>query len=90
NPAFAPKKNPYRAVTEAKKQVAMRVQQAIAIIQEKVEGQIIGRRPDFNLAHRLPLDKIQGETISFDECRYTLINSCFQSVSEEQPYQLTR
>ena len=52
----------------------MRVQQAIAIIQEKLEGQIIGRRPDFNLAHRLRLDKIQG---AFDECRYTLINSCF-------------
>lgn len=68
----------------------MRVQQAIAIIQEKLEGQIIGRRPDFNLAHRLRLDKIQGETITFDECRYTLINSCFQTVSEEQPYQLTR
>ncbi|MEQ5991511.1 fructose-1,6-bisphosphatase [Enterococcus faecalis] len=90
NPAFAPKKNPYRALTEAEKQVAMRVQQAIAIIQEKLEGQIIGRRPDFNLAHRLRLDKIQGETITFDECRYTLINSCFQTVSEEQPYQLTR
>ena len=56
----------------------MRVQQAIAIIQEKLEGQIIGRRPDFNLAHRLRLDKIQGETIAFDECRYTLINSCFK------------
>lgn len=90
NPAFAPKKNPYRALTEAEKQVAMRVQQAIAIIQEKLEGQIIGRRPDFNLAHRLRLDKIQGETITFDKCRYTLINSCFQTVSEEQPYQLTR
>ena len=90
NPAFAPKKNPYRALTEDEKQVAMRVQQAIAIIQEKLEGQIIGRRPDFNLAHRLRLDKIQGETITFDECRYTLINSCFQTVSEEQPYQLTR
>ena len=90
NPAFAPNKNPYRALTEAEKQVAMRVQQAIAIIQEKLEGQIIGRRPDFNLAHRLRLDKIQGETITFDECRYTLINSCFQTVSEEQPYQLTR
>ena len=90
NPAFAPKKNPYRALTEAEKQIAMRVQQAIAIIQEKLEGQIIGRRPDFNLAHRLRLDKIQGETITFDECRYTLINSCFQTVSEEQPYQLTR
>ncbi|MFU1824971.1 fructose-bisphosphatase class III, partial [Enterococcus faecium] len=64
NPAFAPKKNPYRALTEAEKQVAMRVQQAIAIIQEKLEGQIIGRRPDFNLAHRLRLDKIQGETIT--------------------------
>lgn len=88
NPAFAPNKNPYRALTEAEKQVAMRVQQAIAIIQEKLEGQIIGRRPDFNLAHRLRLDKIQGETITFDECRYTF--SCFQTVSEEQPYQLTR
>ncbi|MGH1788586.1 fructose-1,6-bisphosphatase [Enterococcus faecalis] len=90
NPAFAPKKNPYRVLTEDEKQVAMRVQQAIAIIQEKLEGQIIGRRPDFNLAHRLRLDKIKGETITFDECRYTLINSCFQTVSEEHPYQLTR
>lgn len=90
NPAFAPKKNPYRALTEDEKQVAMRVQQAIAIIQEKLEGQIIGRCPDFNMSHRLRLDKIQGETITFDECHYTLINSCFQTVSEEQPYQLTR
>ncbi|MGC2993890.1 fructose-bisphosphatase class III, partial [Enterococcus faecalis] len=36
------------------------------------------------------LDKIQGETITIDECRYTLINSCIQTDSEEQPYQLTR
>ncbi|MCU9778269.1 fructose-bisphosphatase class III, partial [Enterococcus faecalis] len=84
------KKYPYRALTEDEKQIAMCVQQAIAIIQEKLEGQIIGRRHDFNLAHRLRLDKIQGETITFDECRYTLINICLQTVSEEQPYQLTR
>lgn len=89
NLAFYPKENPYEKLPPTESQNAMLVQQAIAIIQEKLEGQIIQRRPDFNLNHRLRLDKLTENTLTVDGQKYTLINQCFKTVDNNAPFRLT-
>ena len=41
----------------------MKMHKAIAIIQFKLEGQLIQKRPEFDMADRLLLDKINYEKI---------------------------
>ncbi len=67
------------------------VHQALSIIQFKLEGQIISRRPDFEMADRNLLERIDYEqqTINLAGQIYTLKNVCFQTISPELPNQLT-
>ncbi|MCK8060364.1 MULTISPECIES: fructose-1,6-bisphosphatase [unclassified Fusibacter] len=68
-----------------------RMQKAIAIIQFKLEGQIIRRRPDLNLNDRLLLEKIdyrQG-TVLIDGVDYELIDKVLPTIDPEDPYRLT-
>jgi fructose-1,6-bisphosphatase-3 len=75
---------------EEDKQLA-RVQQAIAIIQFKLEAQIIKRHPEFKADKRLLLDKINfnNQTIEVDGKNYPLKNTYFPTVDANDPYQLT-
>lgn len=88
NLAFAPKKNPYTILSKQEKIDSMLIQQAMAVIQQKLEGQVILRHPDFNMADRLLLDKINDQTITIDRTDYPLINACFQTVDPQVPYTL--
>ena len=67
------------------------VHQALSIIQFKLEGQIISRRPDFEMADRNLLERIDYDqhTINLSGQTYTLKNACFQTISPELPNQLT-
>ncbi|MCJ1979936.1 fructose-1,6-bisphosphatase [Pseudolactococcus carnosus] len=67
------------------------VHQALSIIQFKLEGQIISRRPDFEMADRNLLERIDydQQTINLAGQTYTLKNACFQTISPELPNQLT-
>ncbi len=67
------------------------VHQALSIIQFKLEGQIISRRPDFEMADRNLLERIDydQQTINLSGQTYTLKNACFQTISPELPNQLT-
>ena len=64
---------------------------AITIIQLKLEGQIIKRRPHYQMEGRLLLDKINLEqgTISLDGIVCPLLDTHFPTVDPEQPYWLT-
>jgi len=92
NPQFRPLKRKigenycYESLEKLEK-----VHQALAIIQFKLEGQIIKRRPEFEMSNRLMLDKINRETnqISIQPKVHTLVGSCFQTVDPKAPYQLT-
>ncbi|MTD39097.1 fructose-bisphosphatase class III [Erwinia sp. CPCC 100877] len=86
---FFPKKNPYRQLSTTEKTDAMKIQQAMAIIQEKIEGQLIKRRPEFNMNHRLLLEKVQNQQLLIDGTAYPLVNTCFQTIDWQQPYRLT-
>ncbi|MCJ1976479.1 fructose-1,6-bisphosphatase [Pseudolactococcus paracarnosus] len=67
------------------------VHQALSIIQFKLEGQIISRRPDFEMADRNLLERIDydQQTINLAGETYALKNACFQTISPELPNQLT-
>ena len=63
---------------------------AIAIIQFKLEGQIIKRRTYFNMKDRLLLDKIDYEkhTIKLDGKVYQLMDDKFKTIDPKNPYEL--
>lgn len=86
---FKPKSNPYCKLSITEITDAMKIQQAMAVIQEKLEGQLIQRRPEFMMTPRLLLDKIHNGQITIDHVTYPLVNECFQTVDWSDPYRLT-
>lgn len=64
---------------------------AIAIIQFKLEAQIIIGNPQFAMEDRLLLDKIDYDegTISIDGKKYELLDTFFPTIDPKDPYELT-
>jgi fructose-1,6-bisphosphatase-3 len=77
--------------TENEKQLMARMHKAISVIQLKVEGQIIQRRPQFQMEDRLLLDKINYEdgTIQIGDKTYPLNDTLFPTIDPDNPYELT-
>ena len=69
----------------------MKMHKAIAIIQFKLEGQVIKRRPEFNMDKRLLLDKIDYEegTIMIEGKKYELLDKSFPTIDPNNPYELS-
>lgn len=69
----------------------MKMHKAIAIIQFKLEGQLIARRPEFNMDSRRLLDKINYETgiITIDGKEYPLLDKNFPTIDPQDPYKLS-
>ncbi|MGV8982246.1 fructose-1,6-bisphosphatase [Clostridium sp.] len=65
---------------------------AISIIQFKLEGSIIKRRPNYEMQNRLLLDKINYEkgTIDIDGKEYPLNDTNFPTIDPKDPYKLTQ
>ena len=68
-----------------------KVHQALAIIQFKLEGQIISRRPEFDMDSRNILTMIDydKQTIALNGQHYPLTDTCFQTISPDDPNRLT-
>ncbi|ATO44453.1 fructose-1,6-bisphosphatase [Loigolactobacillus coryniformis subsp. coryniformis] len=91
NVAFRPKQlRSERPLSKAEELQITQIHQAIAIIQFKLEGPVIARRPEFKMAHRRLLDRIdyQKMTIQLHGKIYPLENTCFQTVDPTDPYKL--
>ncbi len=69
-----------------------RMHKAIAVIQFKLEGRLIRRRPDFGMEERLLLDKINYEkgTICMRGKEYPLKDTHFPTIDPKDPYRLTK
>ncbi len=67
-----------------------KVHKAISVIQMKLEGQLSQRRPEFNMAHRVFLDKIDYEkgTVVVEGKQYPLTDTSFPSVNPVVPFAL--
>ena len=77
--------------TEKDKLLSARMYKAITIILFKLEGQKVLRRPEFGMADRLLLDKINYEdkTITLGDKVYPLLDCDFPTVDPNNPYELT-
>lgn len=69
----------------------MKMHKAISIIQFKLEGSLIMRRPEFHMEDRLLLDKInyENKTVTIDGQVFTMKDVDFPTVNPENPYALT-
>lgn len=69
----------------------MKMHKAIAIIQFKLEGSLIKRRPEFQMEDRLLLDKIdyENKTINIGGKAYAMRDVEFPTVNPEDPYALS-
>ena len=88
---FYPRLSEDDEYTENERQLMAKMQKAIAIIQFKLEAQIIQRRPHFQMQDRLLLDKIDyaNGVIEIDGEIYPLRDSNFPTIDPQNPYQLT-
>ncbi|MGO1923270.1 MAG: fructose-bisphosphatase class III, partial [Jeotgalicoccus sp.] len=91
NSAFHPKKTPDKILSDDENLQMTKVQQAISIIQFKLEAPIIKRRPSFDMYDRLVLENINYETMEYtvDGSTYKLENTCFNTVDPDNPSALT-
>lgn len=81
----------HNSANEAETQLTMKMHKAISVIQFKLEGQLILRRPEFNMQERLLLDKIDyvNGTMELSGHQYKLLDTHLPTVDPEHPYELT-
>ncbi|MFL2081265.1 fructose-1,6-bisphosphatase [Latilactobacillus sakei] len=92
NSAFMPVEDPNQGpLTRAEKLKISQVQQALAIMQFKLELTVIKRHPEFNMDHRLLLSQVdfKRRILHLNGQEYPLENTCFQLVDPENPEALT-
>lgn len=77
--------------TTAETAMNMKMHKAIAIIQFKLEGQLIAKRKSFHMEDRRLLDKIDYEngTIDWHGKSYKLLDTNFPTIDPKNPYRLT-
>ena len=73
------------------KRMIARMQKAAAIMQFKLEGQMLARHPEWGLEHRRLLHRINHEagTIEVDGVSYPLLDTHFPTIDPANPYELT-
>ncbi|WP_027869303.1 fructose-bisphosphatase class III [Eubacterium sp. AB3007] len=72
-------------------ELAAKMHKAIAIMQFKCEGQRIMAHPEYEMEHRLLLDKINWEkgTVTIEGTEYEMADMNLPTVDPEHPYELT-
>lgn len=80
-----------RSFTTTETDLNMKMHKAIVVIQLKLEGQLIARRPGFRMSDRRLLDKIDYEqgTIDWYGKTLKLRDSNFPTIDSKDPYRLT-
>lgn len=69
-----------------------KIQKAAAIIQFKLEGELIKKHPEFKMENRIILDKInyKDSSIIINGKKYFLNDKNFPTINPENPYELTK
>ncbi len=88
---FNPKVAGDELLNESEQWLNRLMHKAISIIQFKLEGQLIQRRPEFKMGDRLLLSNIdyEGGAIEIGGVRYPLNDDFFPTIDPKDPYQLT-
>lgn len=89
---FKPKEDEDCDLSRKELHLISQMHKAIAIIQFKLEGQIIKRRPAFKMDDRLLLEKINYDegTIDLYGKIYELVDSNFPTINKVKPYELSK
>lgn len=76
---------------EVNPDLAAKMCKAISVIEFKVEGQLIMRHPEYRMADRLLLDKINFEngTVMINGTAYPLKDTSFPTIDPADPYRLS-
>ncbi len=87
---FKPKIENEKDYSDKEMNLIAKMHKAIAILQFKLEGEIIKRRPNFSMEDRLLLDKINYEegTINLNGTIYKLKDNKFSTINPKNPYEL--
>lgn len=90
NKIFAPKTETEEHYDDENQQLS-KIQQALAVIQFKLEGEIIQRNPDFQMEDRLILDQVNldNNTVVIEGKEYDLTHHDFPTIDLDDPYKLT-
>jgi fructose-1,6-bisphosphatase-3 len=88
---FLPKLPDDNDTDEKNRMLMARMHKAIAIIQFKLEGALINKRPEWGMADRNLLHRINREqaTIELNGKTYPLLDNNFPTVNPADPYKLT-
>lgn len=72
-------------------ELVARMQKAAAVMQFKLEGQMLEQHPEWNLDHRRVLHRINHEdgTIELDGVSYPLRDTLFPTIDPDNPYELS-
>lgn len=83
---------PKESRNEKNNSLMSKIHKAITIIQFKIEAEIIKNNPDFNMEHRILLDKINFEkgTVCIDGVDYPLTDKNFPTIDPKNPLELTQ
>ncbi|MBN2619260.1 MAG: fructose-1,6-bisphosphatase [Spirochaetales bacterium] len=88
---FETKASDDSSLSTREKLILTRMHKAITIIQLKLEGQVIKRRPEYKMEDRLILDKIDipNKKVTIDGVVCNLKDCNFPTIDPENPYALT-
>ncbi|AGX41719.1 fructose-bisphosphatase class III [Clostridium saccharobutylicum] len=89
--SFIPKHTDENGYGNSEIELIAKMHKAITIIQFKLEYEIIKRRPEFKMEHRLLLDKIDysAGTITLNGITYELNDTNFPTINKDKPFELT-
>ncbi len=88
---FDPKVAPTELLNTSEQWLSRLMHKAITMIEFKLEGQLIRRRPEFGIEHRLLLDKLnlQEGSITIGDQVYQLKDTFMPTLRSDDPYALT-
>lgn len=91
SPAFRPKVLEMGKIGLNDVELVTKLRKAAAIIQLKLEGQIIARHPEYDMDERAMLDKIdfKNATVNIAGKTYPLRDGDFPTIDPDCPYELT-
>lgn len=88
---FMPKISKGEDISEKTRSLISKMHKAIAVLQFKLEGSLIGKHPEWGMQSRRLLDKIDFEkkTVTVDGKQYDMLDCNFPTVDPADPYTLT-
>lgn len=87
---FMPKGDEVMEKSESEIKLIAQMHKAIAVLQFKIEGNLIKERPDYHMEERLLLDKIDFEkgTVLLGDKEYPMNDMFFPTIDPKDPYKL--